>query len=159
MRTGHVDHFIEESTEGCSGDAVGRQIRAREAFTERSKKRIEQFDVEGAAEVQRLEESQKRLEELQAPQLVDASAEVSRLQQMVLDVQRQLQGPVALHSKVGRGPRPTTEEEILEWLADEHGVDGWESCGSRTHLWIDHVPQGQSHPWSRTWSDDVGCEV
>ena len=43
------------------------QIRAREAFIERSKKRIEQHDVEHAAnQVQRLEESQKRLEELRA---------------------------------------------------------------------------------------------
>ena len=80
------------------------QIRAREGFVERVKKRIEQFDLERAAEVQRLEESQKRLAELRALQVVqpgplpppvDANAEVGRLQQMVLDLQRQLQGPVA----------------------------------------------------------------
>ena len=46
------------------------KIRAREAFIEPSNKRIEQFDVERAAEVQRLEESQKRLEELRAMVLV-----------------------------------------------------------------------------------------
>ena len=108
------------------------QIRAREAFIERSKKRIEQFDVERAAEVQRLEESQRRLEELRAmvlvqpiaPQPVDASAEVSRLQQMVLDLQRQLQGPVAplvvspFRSRKREDYVPATEEEVLEWLAD-----------------------------------------
>ena len=43
-----------------------RQIKAREAFIERARKRIEQFDVKRAAEVQRLEESQKRLEELRS---------------------------------------------------------------------------------------------
>ena len=108
------------------------QIRAREAFIERSKKRIEEFDVERAAEVQRLEGSQKRLEEFRAmvlvhpvaPQLVDASAEVSRLQQMVLDLQRQLQGLVAplvvspFRSRKREDYVPATEEEVLEWLAD-----------------------------------------
>ena len=66
---------------GLPGAGVGAQIRVREAFLERSKKRIEQFDVERTAEVQRLEESQKRLEELRAmvlvqsitPQFVDTS--------------------------------------------------------------------------------------
>ena len=80
------------------------QIRPREGYIERAKKRIKQFDLERAAEVQRMEESQKRLAELRALQVaqpgplpppVDANAEVSRLQQMVLDLQRQLQGPVA----------------------------------------------------------------
>ena len=87
------------------------QIRAREAFIERSKKSIKQFDVERAAEVQRKEESQERLEELRA-------------QQMVLDLQRQLQGPDAplVVSPFGSRKRedyvPVTEEEVLEWLAD-----------------------------------------
>ena len=76
------------------------QIRAREDFIERAKKRIDHFDLERAAEVQRMEESQKRLAELRAlqgaqsaiPPTIDASAEVSRLQQMV-DVQRQFPIP------------------------------------------------------------------
>ena len=109
-----------------------KKIRAREAFIERAKKRIEQIDLERAAEVRRLEESQKRLEELRAmvlvqpvaPQPVDASAEVSRLQQMVLDLQRQLQGPVAplvvspFRSRKREDYVPATEQEVLEWLAD-----------------------------------------
>ena len=59
-----------------------------------------------------------------APQPVDASAEVSRLQQMVLDLQRQLQGPVAplvvspFRSRKREDYVPATEEEVLEWLAD-----------------------------------------
>ena len=109
------------------------QIRAREGFIERAKKRIEQFDLERAAEVQRMEESQKRLAELRALQVahpgplpppVDANAEVSRLQQMVLDLQRQLQGPVAplvvspFRSRKREDYEPATEQEVLEWLAD-----------------------------------------
>ena len=105
------------------------QIRAREAFIERSKKRIEQFDVERAAEVQRLEESQRRLEELRA-MVLSCSANCT----------------TACRCQCRSEPTPAngvglaTEEEVLEWLADrqEHGADGWESCGSRTHLWINH---------------------
>ena len=115
---------------------VEAQIRAREVFIERAKKRIEQIDLERAAEVRRLEESQKRLEELRAmilvqpvaPQPVDASAEVSRFQQMVLDLQRQLQGPVAplvvspFRSRKREDYVPATEQEVLEWLEDMNTV-------------------------------------
>ena len=128
---GHVDHFFEEGTEGCSGDAFGSTDQSSRSFHRTFQEGIEQFDVERAAEVQRLEESQKRLEELRAmvlvqpvaPQPVDASAEVS-LQQMVLDLQRQLQGPVAplvvspFRIRKREDYVPATEEEVLEWLAD-----------------------------------------
>ena len=80
-----------------------------------------------------MEESQKRLAELRALQVtqpgplpppVDANAEVSRLQQMVLDLQRQLQGPVAplvvspFRSRKREDCKPATEQEVWEWLAD-----------------------------------------
>ena len=109
------------------------------------------------AEVWRLEESQKRLEELRAmvlvqpvaPQPVDASAEVSRLQQMVLDLQRLLQGLwhrwSSLHSEAERGRIAFPPRSRRFWSGwgrptgrHEHGAHGWKSCGSRTHLWIDH---------------------
>ena len=84
-----------------------------------------------------------------APQLVDASAEVSRLQQMVLDLQRQLQGLVAplvvspFRSRKREDYVPATEEEVLEWLAD--GQDDMNTAlitgnpvEAATHLWTDH---------------------
>ena len=52
------------------------------------------------------------------------SAEVSRLQQMVLDLQRQLQGPVAplvvspFRSRKREDYELATEQEVLEWLPD-----------------------------------------
>ena len=106
------------------------QIRAREDFIERAKKRIDHFDLERAAEVRRMEESQKRLAELRAlqgaqsaiPPTIDANAEVSRLQQMVVDLQRQF--PVAplvvspFRSRKREVFDPATEQEVLEWLAD-----------------------------------------
>ena len=74
------------------------------------KKRVEQFNyLQGAAEVQRFEDSQKVAEtralQVAQPRLppppVEAIAEVRRLQQIVLDLQRQLQG-----SAVGKGRTP-----------------------------------------------------
>ena len=94
-------------------------------FIERSKKRIEQFDVERAPEVQRLEESQKRLEELLAmvlvqqvaPQPVDASADG-------VGSATTIAGPscttdrLSIRSWMREDYVPATEEEVLEWLAD-----------------------------------------
>ena len=48
------------------------QIRAREAFIERARKRIALYDEERAAEVSRLEQSEKRLQELRAMQRATA---------------------------------------------------------------------------------------
>ena len=93
---------------------------------------IDLIDLEREAEVQRFEESQKRSEELQArvlvqpiaPTLVDASSEVSRHQQIVLDLQRQLQRPVAplvvspFRSRKREDNVPATKQEVLEWLGD-----------------------------------------
>ena len=120
---------------------VEAQIKAQEAFIERAKKRIEQIDLECAAEVRRLEESQKRLEEFRAmvlvqpvaPQPVDASAEVSRLQQMVLDLQRQLQGPVrwlSLHSEAKRGRimfPPRSRRSWSGWQTDRRVIGSQDS--------------------------------
>ena len=130
---GHVGHFIEESTEGRSGDAFGST-------------------VERAAEVQRLEESQKR-----APGHGSCPASCTACQ-------CQCRSEATLANGVGSattiaGPSCTTRLSIPKSEEGglrsrhgggsprvggrpagrhEHSAHGWESCGSRMHLWIDH---------------------
>ena len=137
------------------------QIRAREAFIERSWKRIAFYDEERAAEVSRLEESEKRLEELRAMQraqpglpstpVADASTEVTRLQQMVMGLQKQLhQGQHATGSpavvspfriRKREGYVPATEQEVMEWTptgGHECSAPVWASFRSGAHLRFDH---------------------
>ena len=130
------------------------QIRARETFIDRTIRR------RACSRSQRLEESQKRLEELRAmalvqpvaPQPVDASAEVSRPNCTTgrLSISKSEEG--GLRSRHGGGlgvaGRPTGRHE--------HGTHGWKSCGSSTRIWTDHrcYQKPPSHPWSPTWSDD-----
>ena len=88
-------------------------------------KRIEQFDLERAAEVQRLEESQTRLEDIGA---IISSCQLhhrSEPTQQIAGTSRTI--GLSISKPEEGGPR-------LEWLADrtgshEHGVDGCESCG------------------------------
>ena len=55
---------LKRSQKDAQEQPLDAQIRAREAFIERARKRIVLYDEERAAEVSRLEESEKRLEEL-----------------------------------------------------------------------------------------------
>ena len=112
-------------------------IRAREAFIERSKKRIEQFDVERAAESRGWRRVRKDwrssgpwflFSQLHHSLSNDSCCTIGRLSNSEV-------GRGRLHFRHGGGGlgvvgRPAGRHE--------HGADGWESCGSRTHLWIDH---------------------
>ena len=113
------------------------QIQAREAFLERARKRLVHIDQERAAEVLRIQECERRLEELRVAQNVqqakpsvppvDAAGEVARLQQMVSELQRQLQhqgglvvAPAIVPSRIRKREDyvPSTDQEFLEWMAD-----------------------------------------
>ena len=111
------------------------QIREREGFIERVRKRIAKFDEERAAELLRLEESERKLEELRAlhkkqdvPPPVqfhtDPAGEVARLQQLVSELQRQLHQGLPVPPTVSRRVRkreddvPATEHEVMEWMSD-----------------------------------------
>ena len=59
---------LKRAQKDAQEQPLDAQIRAREAFIERSRKRIAHYDEERAAEISRLEESEKRLEELRALQ-------------------------------------------------------------------------------------------
>ena len=112
------------------------QIREREGFIERARKRIAKFDEERAAELLRLEESERKLEELRAlhkkqdvPPPVqlhtDPAGEVARLQQLVSELQRQLHQGLPVPPTVSRcrvrkreDYVPATEHEVMEWMSD-----------------------------------------
>ena len=112
------------------------QIREREWFIERARKRIAKLDKECAAEMLRLEECKRKLEERralhqkrEAPPPVqlhtDPAGEVARLQQMVSEFQRQLhQGlpvpPTVSRCRVRKREDfvPATEHEVMELMSD-----------------------------------------
>ena len=107
------------------------QIRAREAFIERARKRIALYDEERAAEVSRLEESEKRLEELRAMQraqpgpppapVTDASSEVARPADG--DGIAETVGSTCAWQSCSRFSFPCSEEEGLR-PCDRAGGDG-----------------------------------
>ena len=128
---------LKHAQKDAQEQPLDAQIRAREAFIELSRMRIAHYDEERAAEISRLEESEKRLEELRAMQraqplpstpVADASTEVARLQQMVMELQKQLhQGQHAIGSLAVVSPFrirkredyvPATEQEVMEWMTD-----------------------------------------
>ena len=91
------------------------QIRAREAFIERARKRIALHVEERAAEVSRLEESEKRLEELRVMQRAQP--------EMVMELQKQLGqhvpgNPVVSPFRVRKREDyvPATKQEVMEWM-------------------------------------------
>ena len=147
------------------------QIRVREAFVERARKRVDLNDEERAAEASRLEESEKRLVELRAmqraqsgpppPPGADASSEVARLQQMVMELQKQLGQHVPGNPAVVspfRVPKredyvPAAEQEVMEWMTDTGGDERSALPKQRASQDRSQRPPGVSnqllfpHPW------------
>ena len=111
---------------------VVAQIREREAFIERAKKRIARIDEERQAEVRSLEEAENKLNQLRAlriPQqeqpissVPDSSAEVQRLQAIVSQLQRQLEQSATRANPVRPRLRedfvPNSVEEMQQWMFD-----------------------------------------
>ena len=92
---------------------VAVQIRERQAFIERARKRIARIDEERQAEVRSVEEAEHKLKQLRdlcttqqeqpvGPTVADSGAEVQRLQAIVVELQRQLEhsgGPPIVGAK------------------------------------------------------------
>ena len=143
---GHSRESVETCAERCTRAAIGR--------IERSRKRAH-HDEERAAEILRLEESEERLEELRAMQraqplpstpVADASTEVAHLQQMVMELQKQLHPRSTCdsipHSEDGRirpGHRAGSDGvDDRQTGGHECSASVWESFRSGAHLRFDH---------------------
>ena len=144
------------------------QIQAREAFLEKARKRFVHIDQERAAEVLRIQECERLLEELRAAQNVqqakpsvppvDAAGEVARLQQMVSDLQRQLQhqGGILVAPamfRVGFGKFVTTHSGKAEPGMVSEGSE-WEKRHTQDQNSED-FDEEMSGTWSHVWGTQL----
>ena len=127
---------LKRAQKDAQEQPLDAQIRAREAFIERSRKRIANYDEERAAEASRLEESEKRLEELRAMQCAQPglpSTPVADASTYRLSIPHSEEGGLRPNHRAGSDgvdERPTR--------GHERSAPVWESFRTGAHLWFDH---------------------